>query len=194
MLAVYLALIDNKTEQLEFETIYHTYRGQMFAVAESVLHNYHDAEEAVGDAFVAAAKNMGLIRRIQEEQDLRSYMLKSAKRCAMNMLPGLAKREQLDDADGAAAESEISDDAFLDMICTRFAYREVVAAINLLGDRYREALYFHFVLEFTIPETAALLGRKVSVIKQRLVRGKRALIQILKEKGGADNAIKSGNV
>ena len=60
---------------------------------------------------------------------------------------------------------------------------QLVRLISELPKMYREVLYYHFVLEFSIPETARGLGIKLATAKQRLVRGKKLLMQeIAKER------------
>ena len=51
---------------------------------------------------------------------------------------------------------------------------------------YREVLYYHFVLEFTMPEVAQSLNLKLTTAKQRLVRGKKLLLQALEKEGSFD--------
>lgn len=60
-------------------------------------------------------------------------------------------------------------------VCCGIEYERIVEAIASLDEIYREALYYHFVLEMSVPEVAKLLDCKVSTVKQRLVRGKKLL-------------------
>ena len=63
----------------------------------------------------------------------------------------------------------------------------MLLAIARMDEKYRNVLYYHFVLEKSIPETAKLLFQSVSATKQQLVRGKKQLLTALSEKGGAEN-------
>ncbi len=58
---IYLQMIDGPEDQSKFEQLYLTYRGLMYYVAESILRNEQDAEDAVHDAFVYVAKNISKI-------------------------------------------------------------------------------------------------------------------------------------
>lgn len=78
---------------------------------------------------------------------------------------------------------EMPDDALVEKIHDRIEYKKIVSAIASMGDIYRDALYYHFVLELSVPETAKLLNCKVSTVKQRLVRGKKLLHVQLFERG-----------
>ena len=57
-MVIYLQMIDTPDDRSKFEQIYLEYRGLMFHVANEILHNEQDAEDAVHQAFVNVAKNM----------------------------------------------------------------------------------------------------------------------------------------
>ena len=67
------------------------------------------------------------------------------------------------------------------MISNGMAYDRILQVIASTDDIYRDALYAHFVLELSIPETESLLNCKKSTAKQRLVRGKKLLQKQLSE-------------
>lgn len=178
MLAFYLALIDDKEDCQNFEEIYYTYRKQMFLMANSILHNSYDAEDAVHDAFIAIARNMKNIERITNHDDLRNYVLKASKNYALNMLKRNMKYQKCDDVD---VKYDLGDNTFLDTLCEKMAYQEVLATVNQMDSRYKEVLYYHYILEFSVPEVAELLDRKVATVKQQLIRGKKLLLDLLNE-------------
>ena len=72
-------------------------------------------------------------------------------------------------------DAKMADDELVDKICSGIEYERVVTAIASMDGIYQEALYYHFVLEMSVPEVAKLLDCKVSTVKQRLVRGKKLL-------------------
>ena len=81
---IYMDLIDDAQSLVEFEEIYHTYRKRMFFVANTVLQDAHEAEDAVQDAFIGIARNMSTVRKIREAEDLGNYVLRAAKNAALN--------------------------------------------------------------------------------------------------------------
>lgn len=91
----------------------------------------------------------------------------------------------LDDAyDQTLAEiDEVSDEDLLEQICTKMECQDVIETICSLEDKYKNVLYYHFVLEKSIPETARLLFQSVSATKQQLVRGKKLLLAKMEKKG-----------
>ena len=60
---VYLQMIETPQQQSAFEEIYLAYRALMFHIANNILQNDEDAEDAVHNAFVVIAEN---IEKIEE--------------------------------------------------------------------------------------------------------------------------------
>lgn len=187
MLALYLNLIDDDQQRIEFEEIYLTYRKQMFLLAKSFLHNDADAEDVVHDVFLRiATKYMKFIQGLRSAEDIRNYLLKATKNTALNELKRKGHsavsidtlfEKELDDA------CELSDTAFIEMLCTKADYDKVVRALLSLREPYRDIMYYHFVMDLTVPEAAKHLGRSAATAKQQLIRGKKLLLSIL-ELGG----------
>ena len=55
---IYIQMIDSTQQRSKFEILYEKYKGIMYTVAFNILHNSHDAEDAVHHAFVKIAENM----------------------------------------------------------------------------------------------------------------------------------------
>lgn len=87
MLLIYMSFIDDESHRRQFEEIYLSYRKQMFLVARTVLKNDSDAEDIVHDVFLRIAKKyMAKISTIENETDLRNYLLKATKNAALRCL------------------------------------------------------------------------------------------------------------
>ena len=184
MLVLYMSFIDDEIHRRLFEEIYITYRKQMFLVARAVLSNDSDAEDAVHDVLKIAKSQMQKIGSIQEAADVRSYLLKATKHQAIDHLRKQQRQRTVMNAereDALKSIVELSDDQIVDMISNGMAYDRILQVIASLDDIYRDALYAHFVLELSIPETASLLNCKTATAKQRLVRGKKLLQKQLLE-------------
>ena len=191
MLTLYMSFIDDESHRHLFEEIYINYRKQMFLVARSILGNDSDAEDEdiVHDVFLKIAKkHMPKISQIKNEIDLRNYLLKATKHTALDYLRKHSResiRIEIEDEKDILNLADINDEDFVEKICNGIEYERIVAAIASLKDIYRDVLYYHFVLELSVPEVANLLNCKVSTVKQRLVRGKKLLYaQLL---GGESN-------
>ena len=183
MLAFYLSLIEDKNDKIVFEEIYYSFRKQMFAVALSVLKNEYDAEDIVHDVFCTIAeKHIHTIRKIENKQDLRNYLLKATKNSALNKKRDEKKHLDINEKEIAFKKRlELNDNDFLDMICDNISYQELVKKIKNLDKKYADVLYLHFVLQFSSSEIAETLGKNTQTVKKQLVRGKHILINSLQK-------------
>ena len=191
MLTLYLAYLDDVNDKKLFEEIYYSYRKQMVTFAITLLGNEDDAQDAVGDVFLRIAqKNWDTVRAIENKSDLRNYLLKATKNTSLNKIKGKKKENvSLDSVTeyDIAGIKNLSDDKFLEVICSKFEYDKVVQAIHSLNEKYRDAMYCYYVMEMTVSQTAKSLNQKLSATKQQLVRGKKMLLSLLGKKGDENN-------
>lgn len=181
---IYADIIDDPVSLSRFESIYRQYAGEMFATANRILKDPFESEDAVQDAFLGVARHMNTVSRIREERDLRWYLHAAAHNAALNRLPRKKPGEELVSLEDAP---ELSGGDLWQELCDRLDAEALTGVLASLPRTYREALYFHFVLEFSVKETADALQIKVPAAKQRLVRGKRLLAQRIREKGCFDH-------
>ena len=191
MLALYLAYLDDDNDKRLFEKIYNSYKKQMVTLAVSILNNNDDAEDTVGDVFLRIAqKNFDVVRGIKNDIDLRNYLLKATKNTSINKINTKKKDNvSLDTVVEYNMDKikELSDDTFIEFVCNRIDYDKIIEAIKSLSEKYRDVLYYHFVMELSIPQTAKSLNQTLSTTKQRLVRGKKLLLNYLVLKGDENN-------
>ena len=186
MLVLYMSFLDDDSEKRLFEKIYYSYRKQMFLVAKEIVSRNEDAEDVVHDVFYkVASKHMEVVSRLQDA-DLRNYMLKATKNRAINAKKKKSKESvSLDTVMEYDVEHirELSDESFLEVLCEKMEYVQILETMKSMDKRYQDVLYYHFVLEFTVPETAKELGRTKETVKKQLARGKKILLRLLEEKG-----------
>lgn len=194
MLALYLAYLDDDNDKRLFEKIYNSYKKQMVTLAVSILNNNDDAEDTVGDVFLRIAqKNFDVVRGIKNDIDLRNYLLKATKNTSINKINTKKKDNvSLDTVVEYNMDKikELSDDTFIEFVCNRIDYDKIIEAIKSLSEKYLDVLYYHFVMELSIPQTAKSLNQTLSTTKQRLVRGKKLLLNYLVLKGDENNGNK----
>lgn len=181
MLNFYLSLIDNEEDRNLFEKIYYSHRKQMLVLAMSILENEDDAEDLVHDVFCAVAeKHIHILHTITNEQDLKNYLLKATKNRALNMKRDRKYHMPLYESEEALiSEESMNDSSFLDAICEKLAYEELVTAIKGLDKKYEEVLYLHFVLELSVNDVGEILNRNTYTVKKQLSRGKKLLLESL---------------
>lgn len=182
MLAVYLAYLDEDEDKELFERIYNSYKNQMITLALTMV-NKADAEDAVSDVFLKIAqKYFDIVREIKDKTDLRNYLLKATKNTVLNKIKQKKKDNvSLDTVVEYNMDNveDLSDDTFVEFICNAIDYDQIVDAINKLDEKYRDVLYYHFVMELTVPQTTKLLNQPLTTTKKQLVRGKKMLLESL---------------
>jgi len=55
---IYLQIIESEEDKHKFEVIYERYKDELFAIANNILHNEYDAEDAVHHGFMRLAENI----------------------------------------------------------------------------------------------------------------------------------------
>ena len=189
-----LALADQSTELLEglrrgddqaFATLMRQHAGRMLSTARRILRNDDDAQDAVQEAFLSAARAIDgfaggskvstWLHRIVINTAL--MKLRARKRRAEEPIEDLLPRF---DADGfrigAVATWETPSDVLLERRETRAMVRR---CIDRLPERYRTVLLLRDIEELDTQESADLLGTTANTVKIRLHRARQALRTLL---------------
>jgi len=187
MLVIYLGMIDDESHRIKFEEIYTAYRMQMIHLAKTYFEHEADAEDVVHDVFVRiATKHMKFIQSLNNPDDVRNYLLKATKNTALNALKRKERSHvSIEEITEGALENypDLTDDSFIDLITSRTEYEKVVQALLSMDEPYREIMYYHFVMDMSVPEAARFLDRNISTAKKQLVRGKKLLLLKLDIRG-----------
>lgn len=178
MLAFYATLLDEDVEQPCFEAIYNGFRKQMLVVANRVLQDLHDAEDAVQMALLGIAANIKSVPT-GDEKLLRAYVLTAAKNKAITILHQRNRRAEVEISD---APDAVDEDMF-EQVTQSQDYDRLLNAMRQLKSPYREVLLLRYVYEKDTGEIAAVLGRKVQTVQQQLCRGKKRLIELCRREG-----------
>lgn len=177
MLLLYLALFDNTDDSDKFETLYVNYKERMMRIADGILHNLHDSEDAVHNAFLSIANN---IKKINDPNSLEAmgYVCRASKNAALN---SLTKRNRRTDKEYTLPDEDLYgvEDNDLLNVCSEDNIAYIVSCIKALPDTYRDVLYLFYVDELTAREIAVKFNMKKATVKQRLVRGKKMLLNLL---------------
>ena len=177
---LYADILDEPQQLLHFEQIYYDHRKEMFTAAHRILKDRGEAEDAVQEALLGIARNMPTVSRITRPAELRLYVLRAARNAALNRLPAVNRRST--ELELSAAES-VPDSSVWDAMCRRSDRQALAAAFAAVPQPYRDALYDHFVLGFTAREVSRMLNISLSAARQRLVRGKKLLLESLEKEG-----------
>ena len=94
MLAFYLSEIENKDDKQKFEKIYLQYQKDMFVIANKILRNKENAEDAVQDAVVLIMHNLDKIEDVYAKSTV-NYIRIIVKNRALQIYNQLKKEEKL---------------------------------------------------------------------------------------------------
>lgn len=188
MLALYFTYIDEEPNRNMFEEIYFLYRKQMLLMALSIVHNHADAEDVVHEVFLKiATKHISTITSITDKRDIRNYLLTATKNTAMNFLRKTNGITYIEPEIEDKMTFSLKQDDFVERICERMEYEQVIFAIKQLEEKYRDVLYYHYVLELPVSKVANILHQTVSTTKKQLARGKKKLLRLLEVGGGIND-------
>ena len=171
MLVYYLQMMDTPEEKIRFEQIYLKYRGLMYRVADGVLHNRQDAEDAVHNAFLGIIKQFKKLQNTPVE-DLAPQIVVIARNEAISLLRKRKGEVPLEDWDGIAESSETITD-----------YHTLVESFARLPQTYRAVLEMKLLLGCSDGEIAAKLGLTKTAVSTRVSRGRRLLRDIVEREG-----------
>ncbi len=78
-----LSLIEDDQRRDRLAELYKLYKQPMMDIAADILHNGHDAEDAVHTVFLnIATKRISILDDLSDIQDLKYYLLASARNAA----------------------------------------------------------------------------------------------------------------
>lgn len=168
---IYLQAIDDPQDRTRFEAMYSAYRGLMFHVANRVLQNPQDAEDAVHLAFLSLASC-----RLPSElgPQARHLAAVTAERKAIDLYRAQKRRPEV-----ALGEEEES----LPGCAPPPSDGTLAGAMAALPPRYREALLLKYYNGYSAAEIGDLLGTTAANARQIIARAKKKLAEELVERG-----------
>ena len=143
---IYLQVIDAPEDRDQFITLYETYRGLMFYVANQILQNAQDAEDAVHDAFLSVAEHIKKFSRL-ERHKTKAFLVTIVENKAIDLYRKKTHRKEeilWEETTGLAPAYEPEDG--------------LTRCILKLPARYREFLRLKHELGYSTKEVAELMG------------------------------------
>ena len=177
LLSIIFSSVDMNTEEKsKFESIYYRYKNALYYQVLTIVNNENDAEDVLQEAFIKIAKNLKSINDIKSKETI-SFLFVITKNTAYDYIRKTSKIIEL-----PITETENNtDESALENLISNIEYQEIVYTITNIPSPYNEVLYLHYVKDYSIKKTAALLGKKKATVKMQLVRGKKILIDKLSE-------------
>ena len=173
---LFLEVIEIDSQKKRFEEIYSLFLEPMTIMAQSILHNAHDAEDAVHNVFLnIATKRIAVLDELSDNNDMKYYLLTAVKNAAINIQKHNNRLLSIDDISNRA--DVLKDESFVDTLYQRLEYEELIRMIRSMPSPYKEVMYYHFGLEMTAGTISRVTGRPISTVKKQLVRGKKIILK-----------------
>lgn len=168
---VYLALIEDEKDKPKFEELYRSFKPLMFFIANRILNNPMDAEDAVHEACIALAENFSKIPK-NNTHKTRAYFVTVVERKAID----LYRRKQ--------AHPTVSLDGDIpDALLPAPGEGAAARAMSRIPAKYRELLYLKHVCGFKSKEIAKIMGMTDTMVRRSLSDARAALRAELEKEG-----------
>lgn len=156
------------------------YSTALYRVAFSVTRNAAEAEDAVQETFLRVLRHES---RLSEIRDYRVWLVRIVWNIVLDRKRRAKTRPENEDlADHARSLTSGDRPADASVISTQ-EHGRILALIDRLPRREREALLLSAVQELTTAEIAAALGTTESSIRSRIFRARRELAVLLEREG-----------
>lgn len=160
-----------------FELLYNKYKEKIQYFIYNIVKDYPKSEDIAQDVFIYVMQN-----EIKKGYTFKYYIYLVAKSRAYNYISTEKKRAEINEKYLSNELNQMEQDV-ADIITKREKQKETINAINMLDDRYKNAIYLTQIEQLTYQETAQILGESIQSIKNLIHRGKKELRKILIKKG-----------
>ena len=143
---IYLQMIDSPVKQSKFQQLYFLYKDILYAAAFSILHNEHDAEDAVHHTFVKIAEN---IEKISDPEcpKTKSYVVTIVENTAINIYRRKKRHP-----------SVLLNEETVGLTVEYTGSNGLAKCMTKLPARYREVLLLKYHHGYSTREIAKMLG------------------------------------
>lgn len=166
---IYALTIVKPADRPKLERLYLEYRSVMFCAANEILHNEHETEDAVQQAFMKIAENLD---KVPDElsNKTKAFVVTIAENTAIDRYRKLKRHgdcELCEEACGIEANSA----------------DELASCILKLPARYRQFILLKYYHGYSTREIAKLLGMSSAAASKTAQRAKQRLEQLCREAG-----------
>lgn len=186
MLAFYLSLIDDNIDKLHFNDLYDKYKIEVMQFANSLIKNYHDAEDVSQEAWLVIARRFNELR-LENDGSIKAFLMRIVKYKSIDIM---RKKDRISsytlELDSSIDNIQTDDDTVLLTICQKESEETIYKCINSLDEIYRDVLSLYYLNQSSPKEIADFFSMDIRAVRKRIERGRVMLINLLKEKGEAN--------
>ena len=170
---LFTQVLETAEDRSKVEEIFHTYGNLMFHVANKILNNDHDAEDAVQQAMFAIYQNLEKISQIKCPQT-RSFIVTIVERKAIDLYRAKQRNAVV------PFEEEFINVPAASVVDAAAERTDLAKAMAMLPTRYRELLILKYDSGYLEREIAVMCSMTEANVKKTIQRAKKKLESILK--------------
>ena len=163
-------------EKQAFEYLYNKYKSKIVYFIFNIVKDYQKAEDLAQETFIYIMQNP-----MKNDVSFKYYVYLVAKSKAFNYRNIENRRNEI--AEEYLSNNKQIENDVLDVITKEESKKELLDAIELLDEKYKNAIYLVNIENLSYKETADILGETLSNTKSLVHRGKKQLRKILLKKG-----------
>ena len=138
-------------EKDAFETLYNKYKNKIQYFIFNIVKNYEKAEDITQEVFIYILQN-----KVRENCSFKYYIYLVARSRAYNYINQEKRRTEINEKYSLLDSEEIQKD-ISDLIEKQEREKELTEAINMLDDKYKNAIYLTKIEGLSYKETAKIL-------------------------------------
>ena len=161
-------------EKEAFDILYNKYKNKITYFVFNILKDYEKSEDITQEVFIYVMNN-----KLREGYSFKYYLYLVAKSKAINYINTEKRRNKINEK----YLKEEKEDDVVDIITKKEDKKILLEAINVLDDKYKNAIYLVKIEELSYKEAAEILGESLQNVKTLVHRGKKLLRKILLKKG-----------
>ena len=175
---MFLLVLDTEEDVLLAEQIYLKYKNLLFVVANDILQNQYDAEDALQQTMIRVIDNIDKIKDINSKQT-RNFLCIICRNISLNMFNKIK----------SANISEIEDDLpdlredIEALILTKDMYIKLKEFIHTLDKKYQDVLFLKLNHNLSSEEIARILDIKPETVRKRLERSRKQIRNFMAKEG-----------
>ena len=164
-------------EKEAFEILYNKYKNKIEYFIYNIVKDYQKAEDIAQETFIYVIQH-----QFRENSSFKYYIYLVARSKALNYINVEKRRNEITEKYFANDNEQIEKDV-LDIITAEESKKELLESIELLDERYKNAIYLVNIEGLSYEETSKILGENLQSTKNLIHRGKKQLRKILLKKG-----------
>lgn len=164
-------------EKEAFEILYNKYKNKIEYFIYNIVKDYHKAEDIAQETFIYVIQH-----KMRENSSFKYYIYLVARSKALNYINVEKRRNEITEKYLTNDNEQIEKDV-LDIITTEESKKELLESIELLDERYKNAIYLVNIEGLSYEETSKILGKTLQNTKNLIHRAKKQLRKILLKKG-----------